>query len=589
MRPLWSLVERLGTGGHGEAWLARHDKTHERRVYKFAADGEALHTLKREITIYRLLHDSLGERPDLVHLLDWNLEEPPYFLEYDYLEAGSLATWAKAQGGLDRVPLADRLDLAAQIADALGAAHSVGVLHKDLKPSNVLVEPRAGRAPQIKLCDFGSGGVLDVHRLEQMGITRLGFTKTVTVHGAVGTTPAYLAPEVMGGQPFTVRADIYALGVLLYQLAVGNFNKALAPGWEQDVADEVLREDIALAAEGHPERRIADAGRLAQRLRTLEERRHKLEAERVAKAEAESAKLQMERMRARRNWVRLALAALVAGVTISSLLYVDARRARERADNAAATASAVNEFLSKDMLAQISSDRPLRSLTVKELVDQAAAQVDRRFAGQPAAAAQLHASLGASYVALDDAAGAEKELDAALALAQRHEAPGSDTALAAVGQLLIVKYVNGKLKDALPAYEEVLAAGSRRLGPRHAKVLQLRQQLAYIRFYVGQHQAAADDLRGICADAAAASVPDESFLAESETKLGEVLTYLAEYPEAERTLRSALARLRAHLGDGHLAVASARIYLAGVLTTLGRHAEADGELASALAAAREWT
>ena len=64
LRPQWKLVERLGTGGHGEAWLARHEKTREARVFKFALDQGAVSSLKREITLYRLLQESLANLPD---------------------------------------------------------------------------------------------------------------------------------------------------------------------------------------------------------------------------------------------------------------------------------------------------------------------------------------------------------------------------------------------------------------------------------------------------------------------------------------------------------------------------------------------
>jgi len=412
-RPLWSLVERLGTGGYGEAWLARQDRTGEQRVYKFAVDEGGLTALKREITIYRLLHDTLGERPDLTRLLEWNVEEPPYFLEYEHVAGGSLSAWAMERGGIDRVPLAERLDIAAQVAGALAAAHSVGVLHKDLKPSNILLEPGAGAAPRVRLCDFGSGGILDVRRLDQLGITRLGFTRTLAQGGAPAT-PLYLAPEVLAGQPFTVRADVYAVGVILYQLAVGNLQKPIASGWEQDVPDEVLRSDIALAVDGEPARRIADAGDLAQRLRSLDRRREELARGRAAQAAVKQTGLEMERAIARRKWVRLTIAALLAGVAVSSALYVEARRARDEAAASAASVRAVNDFLTQDMFAQISSGRPLRSLTVKEVLDGASTQVDARFAGQPAVAAMIHASLGSSYVGLDEAAAAERELDRAL-------------------------------------------------------------------------------------------------------------------------------------------------------------------------------
>src|ERR1700730_15766171 len=234
-RQLWNLVERLGVGGHGEAWRARHEKTHEQRVFKFALDEESLGALKREITLFRVINDTLGESARVVKLLDWNLEHLPYFVEAEYFVGGSLVDWVQRRGGVYAIPLSERLQIVAKIASALAAVHSVGVLHKDLKPSNVLVKPLAGNEMDIFLADFGSGGVLDVHHFEKLGITRLGFTKTIAASDVSSGTPMYMAPEILAGQPFTVKADIYALGVMLYQLLIGDFHKVMSPGWERGI------------------------------------------------------------------------------------------------------------------------------------------------------------------------------------------------------------------------------------------------------------------------------------------------------------------------------------------------------------------
>ena len=78
------------------------------------------------------------------------------------------------------------------------------------------------------------------------------------------------------GKPFTTQGDVYALGVLLYQMAVGDLARPLAPGWERDVPDELLREDIAACVEGDPQRRLSGAHELSERLRTLPQRRQAL-------------------------------------------------------------------------------------------------------------------------------------------------------------------------------------------------------------------------------------------------------------------------------------------------------------------------
>jgi eukaryotic-like serine/threonine-protein kinase len=406
LRPSWKLRERLGVGGHGEAWLAEHEKTREKRVYKFAFDDGALVALKREITLYRLLHDTLGERPDFVRLLDWNLVEAPCFTEAEHVEGGNLLGWSDRQGGIARVPFATRLELAAQIADTLAAAHAVGVLHKDLKPSNVVIDDRDG-TPRTKLMDFGSGGVINPQRLDQLGITRLGFTQ---IEGADKTatsgTPLYLAPEVVAGHPVTTLGDIYALGVVIYQLVIADLRKPLAPGWESDVTDELLREDIAAAAHGDPQRRLPEAAQLAQRLRSLEARRSQRRQEQEqrrreeeALATAARARHENEKLRARRAGLLAAVGVLVVGLAISTKLYFDARAARIDAEQRQAEAEALAEFLRQDLLVVTDpAQYDTRTLTgIKALLDAAVPKVETRLKDYPLAAVKVMNGLVTAY------------------------------------------------------------------------------------------------------------------------------------------------------------------------------------------------
>src|SRR6202167_1208523 len=327
-REQWRLSRPMDVSGSSEVWLAENPKTREQRVFKFAGDGARLKGLKREITISRFLRESLGDRPEFVRILEWNFETAPFFLESEY--AGqSLAEWAASQGGLSEIPYEVRLQLLVDVAKAVAAAHDIGVLHKDLKPANILIVPAGNGGWQVQLADLGSASLFDPSRLQSLGITNLGFTQTASLDTqALTGTLMYLAPEVLAGQSPSAAADVYALGVMLYQLTVCDFRKPLAPGWEAEIEDPLLREDIAEAASGDPAKRINSAAVLGERLLTLEQRRIKRDELEAAKLRAQVAERKLDESRARRPWVVLAVTALAAGLVVSFALY--RRAVRER-------------------------------------------------------------------------------------------------------------------------------------------------------------------------------------------------------------------------------------------------------------------
>jgi serine/threonine-protein kinase len=340
----WLLTQRLGEGGFGEVWLAAHAKTHEQRVFKFCYQAEQLRALRREVTVFRLLKDVLGSRDDIARILDWNFDEPPFFLESEYSEGGNLIDWSRELGGIAKVPLPERLELIAQVAEALAAAHSVGVLHKDVKPANVLISRDRTGAARARLTDFGVGLITDNRLLAARGITVFGLTELATPGGefATGGTHLYMAPELLEGKPASIQADLYAVGVMLYQVVVGDLSRALAPGWQRDVEDELLREDIACFADGRPARRPASGLEIAERLRTLEQRRARRDAERRAEREAE---------RARRRRRVFAVVGGVASVflVVVSALAIQAIRARREAEQRRAQAEELVNFMVGDL------------------------------------------------------------------------------------------------------------------------------------------------------------------------------------------------------------------------------------------------
>lgn len=379
------LQDLLSEKNHRHVWRARQAKTGQELVFKFAVDAEGLRSLKREWTVNRALQAQLGTRRDFVRLLNANFSEPPYFVESEYGGADLLA-WSMQPGTLAAMDEPARLALVRQIADAVAAAHGASVLHRDLKPTNILVEPdTAGEGQQVRLVDFGSGDLIDPDRLARMDITPLGVTIDESDHARTAlTTPLYAAPEIIEGHPATAKSDVYALGILLYQILAGNLMKPLASGWERDIADPLLREDILAATAGDPKRRLASAELLAERLHTLDPRRATARAalaERQKQAERDAL---LKRVEARRPWMLATGAALAAGCALSLVLFLRADAAREVAETEARRAEAARAFLS-DILESADPRTPGvgPDATVRDALARASGSLDRRFASDP--------------------------------------------------------------------------------------------------------------------------------------------------------------------------------------------------------------
>ena len=314
-REHWRLVRALDAKDNGTVWLSRNPKTQELRVFKFANTDARLKSLKREATIFRFLRQSLGEREQFVRVFEWNFETPPYYLESEF-GGQNLSEWAASEAGLARTTRESRVRLAAEISRAVADAHAAGVIHADLKPSNILISPGQNSDWHVKVCDFGSALLLEPGQLSRMGITNFGFTRTTeTASSMTGTVP-YLAPEVLSGQAPTAVSDVYALGVILYQIVVGELRRPLSPGWEAQIDDPLLREDISEAACGDPVLRMKDAATLAERLERLDERRVERSKLEDVRARESLAAHRRERLRASRPWMITAAAALVLAILV---------------------------------------------------------------------------------------------------------------------------------------------------------------------------------------------------------------------------------------------------------------------------------
>ncbi len=211
----YELHERIGAGGMGAVWLAFDRKSGTYVAVKILAQHESAGLLRfvREQSL-RIDH------PHVVTPRGWAADDDQVALSMDLVRGGSLATLVGDHGALPEPYVALVVD---QLLDALGAVHAHGVLHRDVNPSNVLLEPTGEARPFARLSDFGVAAVLDGPRL--------------TEHGAGVGTPGYMSPEQAAHEELDPRSDLYGLGILGRHLLTGLppdqlDGASLGPLWE---------------------------------------------------------------------------------------------------------------------------------------------------------------------------------------------------------------------------------------------------------------------------------------------------------------------------------------------------------------------
>lgn len=575
-RESFQLERPLGQTLGSEVWLARQPRSRDVRVFKFSLDGEQLWTIKREATMMRVLRDTLGERDDFVRVYDWNFDTPPFFLECEY-GGQALPEWAAEDNRLARMDRAQRIAFFAGIAEAIAAAHGVGVLHKDLKPANILAAPY-GEGWRPRLTDFGSSRLLQPERLEELGITRLGLTVERSGESSSGT-PLYLAPELIAGQPPTVRSDLYALGVILYQWLVGDFRRPMAPGWERDIDDPLLRQDIAAATDSDPARRLADAAELADRLRRLPQRhveRTRREAEEQAAAVLRRT---LERNRARRPWLIAAMVVLGVGATCSSLLWWHSERQRTIAQRQIARAEAMVRFLDH-ALGAISTGNSGHGndATIRDMLVYASVRGHGYLSEDPEVRGDIHSLLGRSWRNLGDSARGVGEYRTALeGYAQSFGEDHELTLRTRYALIRTLAYV--QTPESFAEAGALLAETDRLLGNRLLQDDPLAMQAALERgiFHLRRLQAepALQALRRADALQRRIAPQDAGIAALVRGNIADALRRAGRPEEALEWLQATLADpLMDPSRIGEVSVALFQAAQAGALHDLGRHDEA---------------
>jgi eukaryotic-like serine/threonine-protein kinase len=230
----YSLDREIGRGGMGAVWLGRDDMLGRQVALKQigmlpGADGTDLARAEREARLAAQLN-----HPHVVAVFDLVVDQATghHWLVMEYVDGRTITQLVNKHG---RIPIDDAAHVMQQVADALAAAHAAGIVHRDVKPSNVLVD-RRGFA---KLADFG--------------IARITNDPSLTQTGMVTGSPAYLAPEVAAGKRADEASDVWSLGATLFHMLAGH------PPY--DIGDQVLGGLFRIVNEAPP--RLPDAGRLA--------------------------------------------------------------------------------------------------------------------------------------------------------------------------------------------------------------------------------------------------------------------------------------------------------------------------------------
>jgi serine/threonine protein kinase len=269
------LVELLGVGGFGEVWKARnpYQQNDPPVALKFCIDTDAASSLRHEAALLDRVK-SQGTHPGIVRLLDTHLRADPPCLKYEYIPGGDLGgliqEWHRTAGGV-RPDKAARVVL--RLAEIVGFTHGLNppIVHRDLKPANVLVQKK-DKGIVLKVADFGIGGVAVGQAVaESRGDSTKALLAATVARGSYSLL--YASSQQMAGLPADPRDDVYALGVIWFQLLTGDLAKGVGVDYAEDLREAgVDGRMIALLGQcvaGKSERRPATAADLAAALKKL--------------------------------------------------------------------------------------------------------------------------------------------------------------------------------------------------------------------------------------------------------------------------------------------------------------------------------
>ncbi len=560
------LVHELGRGGMGVVWLAERDDpdVHQQVALKIIHpdfDGAlARHCFRRECAILATL-----EHPHIAHLVDVGVDaHAGPWLALEYVVGEPITSHADRH----QLGLRARLALLASACRTVQFAHARLVVHRDLKPSNILVDAYGA----VKLLDFGVAGLL------QSGAT--GATDGEALATA-GITPDYAAPEQLRGEPATVASDIFALGIVLFELLAGarpwprgqrmpEATPPLASSLAPHPLQRALRGDldaiIAKTLANDPAARYASADGLADDIE-----RHLLQQ--PVRARAATRRYRLGKF-LRRHVVGAATTTLVALALLAgaSVAWWQARIASRQTQRAEAVRGLlVDMFMIADP--DLTQGRPV---TARELLAEAARRVALAPDSDPLLRADIDATLGEVARRVGDYATALQRLRSAEATLAQQPRVAAAQLLGLRVDLADALRLDGKLHEAADLVATVLASvpvDARRLRSRG---LALQAQVLTD---LGDFDSAERSAQAALAQDAALADPVAS--ARDSDVLAELSYARGDFEVAVTRFSAVLAAQRALHGEVHTAVAQAQQDLGVALTGAGRYAAALDALAAA--------
>ncbi|HEX4956509.1 MAG TPA: tetratricopeptide repeat protein [Thermoanaerobaculia bacterium] len=608
----WRLGARIGHGGMGEVYLAeRADGAFEQRV--------ALKLIKRGMDTDEIVRRFLTERqilarldhPGIARLLDGGSTSDgrPYFV-MEHVEGEPLLAWCARQG----LSLAERVRLMVRVAQAVDSAHRRLVVHRDLKPSNLLLTADG----QVKLLDFGIAKLLG----EEAGTL-------ATRIEARALTPAYAAPEQILGEAVTTATDVYALGVMLYQLVAGRLpfrrsHRAL-PLLMSEIDEQAAQRASTVVRRLKPEEArevgIADPPRFARLLegdldtilaRALQRDPARRYRSAVAFAEDLERYLDGRPIQARpdsmayrlRKWIGrhrfaavaalLVVAALAIGVGVAWWQFGVARDQARRADQQAARAEKEArraERVKAFLISIFQQSDPYQNrggtVTARQVLEEGARRVESELEAEPEVQAELFAAISTIEANLGLVEPALEHAGKAVALSERLAGSEGLQLGRSLGALGLAHQTAGRRQEAEAAFTRSLEALERSLGPDHLEVAEVKSNLIEAMKTDANRDRLLTLQREVYESYRKVAGEEDPRTALHLQNLAVALEEAGRYPEAKDAYRRAVTALEGILGRQHLDTAMAHVSYAGLLDRLGETAAAEEHFRLGIATQRE--